>query len=206
MVQESQKVTVFLDATPNLLKHPVGKTMLRKTLAQFMHENIDSNIDKMVDRYAFLPALMVHHGEYCKLLSQARDLFVWGFFYSCVPMCGIVAERIVKDIFSRTLLVVSGAKATAPNLKAKKDLESFGAKEICDFLIDSGILDENLRSPLKGLGELRNKYAHAGGKKPEEDARKSIKHLHSIVEGTVSVFREFDVQHGKLVRKNPKTA
>lgn len=205
MVQKSQKVTVFFDATPNLLKHPAGKIMMRKKLAQSMHENIDSNIDKMVDRYASLPALAVHYGEYCKLLGQARDLFIWGYFYSCVPMCGIVAEKIVKDIFSRTLLVVSGAKATAPNPKAKKDLESFGAKEICDFLIDSGVLDENLRSPLKGLGELRNKYAHAGGKKPEEDARKSIKHLHSIVEGTVSVFREFDVQHGKLVRKNPKT-
>ncbi|MBA7494723.1 hypothetical protein ES702_05300 [subsurface metagenome] len=206
MVQESQKVTVFLDATPNLLKHPVGKIMLRKTLAQSMHENIDSNIDKIVDRYAFLPALTVHYGEYCKLLSQARDLFVWGYFYSCVTMCGIVAERIVKDIFSRNLLVVAGAKITTPNQKAKKDLESFGAKEVCEFLIDSGVLNENLWSPLKSLGELRNKYAHAGGKKPEEDARKSIKHLHSIVDGTVSVFREFAVRHGKLVRKKPKTA
>lgn len=206
MVQEQQKVMVFLDTTPNLLKHSASKIMLKKTLARSMHENIDLNIDKMVDRYAFLPALTVHHGEYCKLLSQARDLFVWGYFYSCVTMYGIVAERIVKNIFSRTLLVVRGAKITVPNQKAKKDLESFGVKEICEFLIDSGVLDEDLRSPLKTLGELRNKYAHAGGKKPEEDARKSIKHLHSIVEGTVSVFREFAVQHGKLVRKKPKTA
>ena len=80
MVQKSQKVTVFFDATPNLLKHPAGKIMMRKKLEQSMHENIDSNIDKMVDRYASLPALAVHYGEYCKLLGQARDLFIWGYF------------------------------------------------------------------------------------------------------------------------------
>ena len=121
-------------------------------------------------------------------------------------MCGIVAERIVKDIFSRNLLVISGAKVTPPNQKATKDLESFGAKEICEFLIDSGVVDEDLRSPLKALGELRNKYAHAGGKKPEEDAREAVSHLHSIIDGTVSVFRNFTVREGKLVRKKPKTA
>jgi hypothetical protein len=35
-------------------------------------------------------------GEYLELLIEARKLYVEGYFYSCVAMCGIVAEDSLK--------------------------------------------------------------------------------------------------------------
>ena len=49
--------------------------------------------------------------------------------------------------------------------------------------------------------QLRNAYAHARGKNPEDDAAKAITWLHAIVEDTVSVFKDFDVKDGAFVRK-----
>lgn len=114
----------------------------------------------------FFACAEVHHSKYCDLFMEARDLFIQGYFYSCVAMCGIATERILKDIFTRTVLVILNGKPTPLNNRAIKDLESFGAKEICEFLIKAGILSQKLRPAFKDLGELRNGYAHAGGKKP----------------------------------------
>jgi hypothetical protein len=148
---------------------------------------------------------MVHHGEYCDLLMETRDLFVQGYFYPCVAMCGIVAERIIKDIFLRSVFIASDNKIAPPNEATIKDLESFGAKEICKLLIDSNVIDKKLHGAFDKLGELRNKYAHATGKEPETDARTALDYLHSIIEGTVSLFKDYDIQNGKLVQKPIKS-
>lgn len=47
---------------------------------------------------------------------------------------------------------------------------------------------------------------HAGGQSPYEDAKEAIEYLHSIVEETVSVFRHYEIQQGKLVPKDQNGA
>ena len=201
MASEERSIPIFIDTTPNLLKHPsMGKQQKR----EIIRKRLESKIDDVVTRYGSLPALTVYPGEYCNLLMEARELFVQGYFYSCVAMCGITAERILKDIFTTSVLVISDGQATSPNDTAIKDLESFGAKEMCEFLIHAGVLDQKLRPAFKDLGELRNKYAHAGGKKPKQDASAAIAYLHTIVDGTVSILKDFNIREGKLVRKQRK--
>ena len=173
-------------------------------MAEFMKQRYENKLKEAVERLASLPALLVHHGEYCNLLVEARDLYVHEYYYSCIAMCGIVAERIAKDLFTRNILIIKENKAVFPPENAKRDLESFGAREICTFLINAGILNDTLKTSFKELGELRNKYAHAGGKEPQKDAVKAIKYLHAIVEGTVSIFKDFEIHEGKLVRKREK--
>lgn len=41
------------------------------------------------ERLSLLPPLLIEVGPYCKLLKEARDVFVDGHFYACVAMCGI---------------------------------------------------------------------------------------------------------------------
>ncbi len=40
--------------------------------------------------------------EYLELLTEARELYRSGHFYSCVAMSGIVAERLVKDLLRQS--------------------------------------------------------------------------------------------------------
>jgi len=204
--RQEGKMPVFIDTIPNWLKHPTIGKQEKTRVSEEMLKGFQKKVPDAVTRLASLPALMVQPGEYCSLLMEARELFVLGYFYSCVAMCGITAERIVKDIFSKSLLVITDSHAAPPTDEAIKDLESFGAKDICEFLIDALVLDRNLKPAFQALGKLRNKYAHAGGKEPKRDARAAIKHLHKIIEGTVSILKDWDIKEGKLVRKLKKKA
>ena len=49
------------------------------------------------------------------------------------------------------------------------------------------------------LGELRNKYAHARGQASKRDAVKAITLLQTLVDDTVSVFKDFEIKDGALV-------
>jgi hypothetical protein len=179
----------WLDFIPNLLNHPEMAGTEKRHVANSLQERLKTRLPEMVSRYATLPILLVRRGEYYTLLIEARELYIQGYFYSCVAMCGITAERIIKDIFTESLCFKKHDKSQPKGLndKAKSDLDSFNSKKICDFLISSGILTAKLRKPLTELGKLRNKYAHAGGKDPDNDSRSAIEYLHQIVEGTVSL-------------------
>ena len=182
-----KSVPAFLDLEPNILKHPVFGELQKKRYADVLRADFESKIVGCVNRYASLPALIVHEGEYRKLLIEARNIFTYGYFYSCVAMCGISAERILKDVFVARFSVVSKGQTMPPNAKSKKALESFTAKSICDFLTAAGFFDTALQQHFAKLASLRNKYAHGGGKNAETDAREAIHHLHAIVQGTVSI-------------------
>ena len=182
MTNKQRPIPMFIDLIPNMLKDAAWGPKEKKRLAKSLCERFELRIDDAVTRYSSLSPLMVHAGDYCDLLREARDLYVYGYFYSCVAMCGITAERIAKDIFMRSLLVISDGKALPPSSEAMEDLESFGAKSICKFLIDVGLLKKKLQASFKNMGELRNKYSHAGGKTPEKDAQNAIGYLHDIVD------------------------
>jgi hypothetical protein len=69
------------------------------------------------------------------------------------------------------------------------------------FLKNAELLSEDAAKAADKLGELRNAYAHARGKDPQKDAIGAIKWLHLLVEGTVSVLRDFEIRDGIFVRK-----
>jgi hypothetical protein len=68
------------------------------------------NVSDIVRRSWQLPSLAVPRGnsEYLRLLTEARELYRSGHFYSCVAMSGIVAERLVKDLLRQTIMVSKG--------------------------------------------------------------------------------------------------
>jgi transposase len=51
----------------------------------------------MWERLSQLPPLRIEDGPYCRLIREARDVFVDGHYYSCVAMCGISFERFQRD-------------------------------------------------------------------------------------------------------------
>jgi hypothetical protein len=121
------------------------------------------------------------------LLLEARQVFILGYSYACVAMCGIAAERIVKDRLRASLRVEKDGKVQMPPDRALDQLEYVEIRGIACFLRESGSLSERAFGAADDLGRLRNKYAHARGKQPEADAVEAIKLLHVLVDETVHV-------------------
>ena len=72
---------------------------------------------------------------------------------------------------------------------------------IVRFLGKAELLNVDAAKAALKLGEMRNQYAHARGQNPEDDAIKAIKLLHVLIEDTVSVFKEFELEAGALTPK-----
>ena len=190
---------VFLDLTPNQPKN--AKTL--EQFAKMLRARSESRVSNAVERIWELPPIVLQEpdGEHMSLLVEARELFLWGHFYSCVAMCGIVGERLVKDVMRASVLVEREGHAHRPKDAAFDQLERVEVSGIVRFLKDAELLSDKAAEASGKLDGLRNKYAHARGKDPEKDALEAIKQLHTLVEGTVSVFKDFEIRNGAFVRK-----
>ena len=203
MSDEPQLVEVFVDFLPNQPRNDESRELLR----QIRRKSFEENLDEAVERVWDLPSIVVKpRGEYLTLLQEARELYIAGHFYPCVAMCGIVGERLAKDVLRISLLVQHGESPERPSDKAFDQLERVEVSGIVRFLREAGLLSEEAARSARKLGELRNDYAHARGKSPQEDALKAIGFLHTLVEGTVSAFEDHEIKNGVLVPKTGQQA
>jgi hypothetical protein len=116
-------------------------------------------------------------------------------------MCGIVGERLVKDMFRTSVLINKAGGASRPTDKALDQLERADISGVVRFLREAELLGDEPGKAAQSLCEIRNQYAHARGKDPHKDAISAIKLLHALIEGTVSVFKDFGVTDSGLVRR-----
>jgi hypothetical protein len=186
MNDQQSYTEVFLDLLPNQPKDNETRELLCK---EFSAE-FGRRLPEAVERVWELPAMIVKPcGEYLPLLLEARELFLSGCFYSCVAMCGIVGERLVKDVFRSSVLIWKNGKVEPSTDTAFDQFERVEVSAIVRFLKEADLLSAEAAKSAMDLGELRNQYAHARGKKPQEDALRAIKLLHVLVDDTVSVFK-----------------
>ena len=190
---------LYIDFRPNI----PDNDQTREEIRQDLRRRFENKLSEAVERIWKLPniALKYPGGIYIDLLLEARDLFLYGYFYSCVAMCGIVGERIIKDELRASVLIKKGDQVQYPESTAFDQFERVDVSSIAGFLNKAEILSDDAAKAAKDLGELRNSYAHARGKNPEADAIKAIKLLHTLIDGTVSVFKDFEIKDGALVRK-----
>jgi hypothetical protein len=195
--------TVYVDFSANRPKTEQAKDEFREQL----QIRFDKNLPDAVDRMFELPPLVLQtpDGEYLNLLLEARQLFVTGYFYSCVAMCGIVGERLVKDLLRASLLILRVAGPERPTDAAFDQLERVEISALLQFVGEAELLEDGPRTAAKKLLEMRNQYAHARGKNPFEDAKKAIGWLHALVEGTVSLLKDFEIKDGRFVPKTAKS-
>jgi hypothetical protein len=199
MADDTQRLNIFLDLLPNQPKNDTSRENFRGML----RDRFEKTLPDAVERIWKLPPIIIKEpfGDYMELLLEARALFLSGHFYSCVAMCGIVGERLVKDVLRAAVLVEKEGKAQRPDDKAFDQLERVEVGGIARFLTEAGLLSEEAGKAAADLGQLRNAYAHARGKNPEYDATKAITWLHAVVENTVSVFKNHEMKDGAFVRK-----
>lgn len=117
-------------------------------------------------------------------------------------MCGIVGERLLRDLLRASVFVQKDSQITRPMDAAFDGLDYLGARNLVEFLGKCAVLEDDAQKAAWKLQALRNRYAHAKGEKPEADAINAIKLLHVIVEDTVSVFRKFEMKDGEFALKS----
>jgi hypothetical protein len=180
----------------------------RKKFRVELTQRFEMNLTGTIERIWELPCLNITSvsKQYSDLLIEARELFVNGYFYSCVAMCGIVGERLIKDVLRNSVSIEKDGKNQRPSEAAFDRLERVEVLGIVNFLNEAGRLSKDAATAARKLGELRNAYAHPRGKDSEKDAIEAIKYLHAIVEDTVSIFKGFDLQHGVMMLKDMDTS
>ena len=199
-----QPMTVYLDTLANTPKTDSARLHYGHVLSLKFKQRLKDSVERIWD----LPSIMLKEpGPYVDLFLESRDLFIAGYFYSCVAMCGIVAERILKDLLRTSVLIRRDDHIpTLPSEDAFDQLERVEISGIVNFLNKAGLLQDKAKKAADGLIKLRNQYAHARGKEPKKDATKAVELLHTLLEGTVSVFKDFEIKDGKFVRKGSTSA
>lgn len=194
-----QTTDVFLDLLPNQPKNDRGREEFRRMLRDRFEEGLPQAVERIWD----LPPIILKQptDPYVALLLEARELFVAGYFYSCVAMCGIVGERLVKDILRTSILVEREGLSQRPKEAAFDQLERVETSVLARFLKEAELISDEAARAADKLGQLRNRYAHARGKDSATDAIEAIKLLHVLVDDTVSVFKNFEIRDGAYVGK-----
>ena len=192
-------MSLFLDLLPNQPKDDSAREDIKNILKQRFEAGLADSIERIWD----LPPIAVNpEGEYLALLQEARQLYLMGSFYSCVAMCGIVGERLIKDVFRASVMIRNSTGIQQPSSLSFDQIERVEVRGITQFLKECMLLSEDAAKAAKDLGDLRNRYAHARGKAEQTEALNAIKLLHVIVEDTVSVFKRFTIKDGVFVPKS----
>ena len=136
---------IYLDTIPNLLKDSKNEKMISDSLLA----NYDNKIAEIIDRYKNLPPIVVDLGVYTESLKEARQVYIEGYFYSCIVMCCVTAEKIAKDILIQNLFIQKFDKFENVPEEAIKYFEKISLETIREILIKSNLISSNLRNPYK---------------------------------------------------------
>jgi hypothetical protein len=144
-----QPMTVYLDTLANTPKTDAARLNYGHVLSLKFKQRLKDSVERIWD----LPSIMLKEpGPYVELLLESRELFIAGYFYSCVAMCGIVAERILKDLLRTTILIRRGDHIpTLPSEDAFDQLEHLEISRIVSFLNKAGLLQDKEKRQLMDL-------------------------------------------------------
>ncbi len=84
-------IPVFIDSLPTMSKQlPRGKNDVK----QYLLDRFNRKMPLMIKNYETLGPVLLPAEGFLKYLLEARDLFVEGFDYGAVALCGMVADSI----------------------------------------------------------------------------------------------------------------
>ena len=137
-----------------------------------------------LERLSQLQPLLMEDGPYCRLIREARDVFVDGHFYACVAMCGISFERFQRD--------------KAAPYGATRQHKMW---QVRNMLEENKTLLPNTLILCKKMADLRNDYVHGQGLNPKEDALKSLSWMRYFIENETNLMKDYEIVDGILHRK-----
>lgn len=199
MVEKGMK-EVFIDAEYNWLKTiPASQVKLRKfTEYQLEKCKISINEDKMNRYLKDLSSPLLNPEEsdpFLKFYFEARDLYREGYFYSCIAMCRITAEKICE-----ALIYIADISD-----EDKKRLLEIRLYDLIWILLKLKIINSMVFDNLEKIRKIGNSYIHPDTDlNPNFDSEKAIIALGKLVDDTSSIFNSYNIVDGKLVFKVKK--
>ena len=184
-----QTQAAYADFRPNVAKRQLREGLPKGSQDQITELpsgvlGVSSPTHDTWERLSQLPPLLMEDGPYCRLIKEARDVFVDGHFYACVAMCGISFERFQRD-------------KAEPHGATQKDKMS----RVRSILKKNRVLSPKTISLCKSMAKLRNKYAHGHGLNPKEDALRSLEWMHSFIDNETNLMRDYVIVDGILIHR-----
>ena len=195
-------VPVFLNMEMNAYRaipDPMARKMiLKKELLERYTESLD---DAKLERYLAQHAsslLFAGVAPFMPFYDEAHTLYNEGYFYSCVCVCGITAERIESEIVHRA----KAKRGPEEYGRRREQFESEGGKGTIQFLAHLGVITKPVSERMVRLRRKRNEYAHPeGALAMPRDAGTCIDDLAFVINELADVFKHYEIRKGVLVHK-----
>lgn len=186
--QDSVGVPAFVDFMANMINIPGGK----KPVEDFLRRRFESKMSSMIEKIQALGPALVPMDGYLRYLLEARDLFVQGFDYGAVALCGMVADVVTIQIAEQR---VSG--------KDKQDLLDSNYKSRVEKLGDlNRFRSQRSKGALEEIGNIRREYVHLRRPQPvPKEVERAFQLLRLVI------FAEFGLvpgEGGKAVPTRPE--
>lgn len=181
-----QTQAAYADFRPNSAKRELIELLSKDSQEQAVElpsRALGEPTHDKLERLSQLPPLLIDDGTYCRLIREARDVFVDGHYYACVAMCGISFEKFQRD-------------KAAPYGATRKDK----MWKVRSMLEKNKVLSAKTFSLCKDMADLRDDYAHGYGLNPKEDALKSLTWTHSFIDNETNLMRDYIIVDGILNR------
>lgn len=158
-----------------------GRREYKKQLSKKFKKYFDAKLNEVVSRSISVENLnVIKNIAFFDLVSEARSLYIEGFYYSTVALCGVIGENICRTVVESAEVTINQKK-----LENKKPLIKLDFSALNKILIGLNLISQNSYRNLEIIRKLRNEYVH--GKtlsnitNAKKDAKKSINCIITIL-------------------------
>lgn len=148
-----------------------GRREYRKQLSKEFKKYFDAKLNEVVSRSISVENLnVIKNIAFFDLVSEARSLYIEGFYYSTVALCGVIGENICRTIVESAEITINQKK-----LENKKPLIKLDFSALNKILIGLNLIGQNSYRNLEIIRKLRNDYVHGKTLSNITNAKKDAK-------------------------------
>lgn len=148
-----------------------GRREYRKQLSKEFKKYFDTKLNEVVSRSISVENLnVIKNIAFFDLVSEARSLYIEGFYYSTVALCGVIGENICRTIVESAEITINQKK-----LENKKPLIRLEFSALNKILIGLNLISQNSYRNLEIIRKLRNDYVHGKTLSNIANAKKDAK-------------------------------
>jgi hypothetical protein len=148
-----------------------GRREYRKQLSKEFKKYFDTKLNEVVSRSISVENLnVIKNIAFFDLVSEARSLYIEGFYYSTVALCGVIGENICRTVVESAEITVNQKK-----LENKKPLIKLDFSALNKILIGLNLISQKSYRNLEIIRKLRNDYVHGKTLSNITNAKKDAK-------------------------------
>lgn len=148
-----------------------GRREYKKQLSDEFKKYFDAKLNEIVNRSISIENLnIIKNIAFFDLVSEARSLYIEGFYYSTVALCGVIGENICRTIVESAEITINQKK-----LENKKPLIKLDFSALNKILIGLNLISQDSYLNLENIRKLRNDYVHGKTLSNIANAKKDAK-------------------------------